>query len=253
MLALEPLLVRLDALPDDPAARTVGVYGANPRCTASADLGAAQIARGAALLAARARRLVAGEGVPALADLERFVDLAWPEPLLLEPGPVPGTIGLRNPAPASRYLSAMRRLAIDGRDVPPAAIELVNASPGEVGAPVGAVDLGAESGIYVRAGQVLRIAVGEVAAGPRAVELGLALGGVREVRLRATVDVAPAPQAQRRDQDGDAGRAGAGERPPREPRRAVRRSPTIVASGTVARTVCASAALPRVAAASASR
>src|SRR5205807_3819244 len=58
MLALEPELVLLERLSDDPTAAHVGVYGRNPRFTASVELGRQQIEDAAALLAERARGLL---------------------------------------------------------------------------------------------------------------------------------------------------------------------------------------------------
>src|SRR5688572_28565264 len=71
--ALEPDLVATDALPDEPAATVLGVYGPNPRFTADADRGAAQVEAAAALLAERALGLVRGDAHDPFADLRTFV------------------------------------------------------------------------------------------------------------------------------------------------------------------------------------
>jgi creatinine amidohydrolase len=93
MLALEPDLVRLERLADDPEAAHAGIYGRNPRFTASAEFGERQIAQAAQLLADRAADLLAGRRPDPLADLRAFVEYAWPErPLLLgRAGAEPGT------------------------------------------------------------------------------------------------------------------------------------------------------------------
>ena len=60
MLALEPELVHLDRLSEDPTAAHEGIYGPNPRFTASREFGETQIRSGAELLAQRARDLLGG-------------------------------------------------------------------------------------------------------------------------------------------------------------------------------------------------
>src|SRR3954471_3682950 len=81
LAALEPSLVDLAALPDDASATTVGVYGPNPRFTADAARGAAQVEAAANLLAERVGTLLAGGELDTLADLRSFVERYWPEPL----------------------------------------------------------------------------------------------------------------------------------------------------------------------------
>ena len=81
--ALEPDLVDTTALPDDPAASIVGVYGPNPRFTADPALGATQLMAAAELLAVRAAALLRGKPFDTYADLRGFVARYWPEPLAL--------------------------------------------------------------------------------------------------------------------------------------------------------------------------
>jgi creatinine amidohydrolase len=192
MLALAPDLVDLDQLPDDPATPTLGVYGANPRFTASPGLGQAQVDACADLLASRATGLQAGSWQDSGQDLRSFVDLVWPEPLTLEAtrddsGSVRAAI--TNPGRASRYLSAVGGVRVGGRAVPADEVLLANPSPGENGRPVAAAALTPESGLYVRRGQRL-----EVRLPASATDLGdvgdvmtveLELGGVRAVTLTA--------------------------------------------------------------------
>lgn len=191
MLALAPDLVDLEQLPDDPATPTLGVYGANPRFTASADIGRAQVDACAELLAGRAVALLEGAWQDSGQDLQTFVDLVWPESLALrasrdDAGIVRATI--TNPGRASRYLSAVTRVAIDGNGVPAEAVVLVNASPGESGRPVAAADLTPESGLYVRRGQRLEVllpaSVGDLG---DVMTVDLELGGVRAVTLTAAL------------------------------------------------------------------
>jgi creatinine amidohydrolase len=178
MLALEPELVHLDRLADDPDAQHLGVYGRNPRFTASADWGRASVDAAARLLAERAAALLGGARLDPLADLRRFVAHSWPEPLELR-GAAPGAteLQLHNPGRASRYLSRLR-ISVDGTPLDP--VVLVNASPGEDGTPVAAASLGPESGFYVRRGQTATVHVPALPAGAVRAEIGL--GGVVDAR-----------------------------------------------------------------------
>jgi creatinine amidohydrolase len=190
MLALEPELVRLDRLSEDPEAVHVGVYGRNPRFTASAEFGERQIAAAAELLAARAAGLLAGDRPDPLADLRAFVEHAWPERLLLRgrSGEEPLLV-LRNPGRASRYLSALR-VDIDGKRLDESAIVLVNESPGETGARVWACELGPEKGFYLRRGQEATATLGgiELEPGAHRVRAELGLGGVTSLVLDEDVE-----------------------------------------------------------------
>jgi creatinine amidohydrolase len=184
MLALEPDLVHLERLADDPEAAHAGVYGRNPRFTASADWGRGSVTAAAERLAERATGLLTGRELDTFADLRRFVACSWPEPLELG-GVAPGAteLALHNPGRASRYVSALD-VAIDGAPVDPARVVLVNASPGETGAPVTAASLGAEAGFYVRRGQTATIRLPALPDGVRRVRLDVGLAGVE----RAVVD-----------------------------------------------------------------
>jgi len=176
MLALEPDLVVLDRLADDPAAAHAGVYGPNPRFTADADWGRAAIDAAAGLLAARAAALAGGDAIEPLADLRRFVACCWPEPLVLT-GASGTAVGLHNPGRASRYLSALD-VQLDGTRVDPAAVTLVNDSPGETGVPVPGDRLAPESGFYVRRGQTATIDLGRPIPADAALRVTVGLAGV---------------------------------------------------------------------------
>lgn len=157
MLALEPDLVALDRLSDDPAAAHPGIYGANPRFTADAAWGERQIAAAAELLASRVsalRETPRGFDPASLDDLRRFVQHAWPEPLEIDRGTAPGTLAIHNPGRASRFLTGLT-VTVDG--VPQHGLTLVNDSPGESGEPVAADALHAEAGFYLRRGQTARV------------------------------------------------------------------------------------------------
>jgi hypothetical protein len=178
MLALEPELVALERLADDPDASEIGVYGRNPRFTASAEFGEAQISSAAQLLAERAGELLAGRRLDPLADLRAFVRYGWPEPPTLRGrAGAPAELLLANPGRSSRYLSAFR-VAVDGARLDDAV--LVNDAPGETGVPFRAGQLGPEHGFYLRRGQEARVTLtgASVAAGRHRVRAELGLGGV---------------------------------------------------------------------------
>jgi creatinine amidohydrolase len=193
MLALEPALVRLERLSDDPQAAHVGVYGPNPRFTASRSFGEEQLEAGATLLAARAGDLVAGRRWDVLDDLRAFVRHAWPEPPLLAgrcEGGSPRLL-LTNPGRASRYLSGLS-VEVAGREVAPEETMLVNRSAGETGNAMRAADLDAEHGFYVRRGQTAEIELGSLtlAPGAHAVRVEIGLGGVDALELAEEVEFA---------------------------------------------------------------
>ncbi|MDX6579322.1 MAG: creatinine amidohydrolase, partial [Gaiellales bacterium] len=189
-LELEPELVRLDLLEDDPEATHLGVYGRNPRFTASRELGRSQIDAAASLLAERARGLVAGERPDTFADLRSFVEHGWPErPLLRGEAAPEASIVLHNPGTSSRYISSLE-LAIDGKPVGREHVFLINHSAGETGVPVRASELAAERGFYVRRSQDATIALGDlpVTPGLHDVALELGLGGVTHLLISEPVE-----------------------------------------------------------------
>ena len=192
MLALEPGLVHLDRLADDPSAQHVGVYGPNPRFTASEAFGREQIETAAALLAARASALAHGADFDPLDDLRAFVRHGWPEqPTLSAVAGPPPALRLRNEGRASRYLSSIE-VALDGVIVPAEAITLENASAGETGIPVRADAIDAEHGFYVRRSQTASIRLAGVTVGPgeHDVRVALGLGGVAETVLEQRLSFA---------------------------------------------------------------
>ena len=186
--ALAPDLVVTDALPDDPAAAVVGVYGPNPRFTVDAALGAAQIAAAAALLAERAAARLRGEVPDPFADLRTFVERYWFEPLALDGrAGNPAVIGITNPSAVSRYLAGLD-LRLDGALVPSTGLSLVNPTVGEVSEPMPVGELGPERGFYVRRQQTAELRLPfQVAPGAHHVELTLSMAGVAKVKLAQEV------------------------------------------------------------------
>lgn len=192
MMALEPELVHLDRLPEDPAGATVGVYGVNPRATATSELGVSQLAACADLLALRAGRLEEGTWQDAGQDLARFVEYAWPEPLTMVARRGPGeamTLWLSNPGRASRYISRIQSIQLDGSSLGLDSAWCANSSMGETGVQIEVGGLSRERGVYVRRGQALQILLPHADDVPvgGCVEVDVELGGVSRARLLAIV------------------------------------------------------------------
>lgn len=188
VLAIEPTLVDLDALPDVPDVPVLGIYGPDPRGRASAALGEDRLATCAELLAGRVRALVAGDTLDPLADLRLLVERYWPEPIALGMGDA-RTILLRNTGPMSRYVTDVR-LDVQGRSVDAAHLGLRNPSPGEAGVLVPVGSLGAETGFYVRRAQAAELVLPTpLGIGSHAVSLRLGLAGVATAEVHATLHV----------------------------------------------------------------
>lgn len=188
ILAHHPELVNLEALPEDVDAQIIGVYGKNPRITASAELGRVQREAAAELLARRCQALLHGEWRDDMDDLRRFVDFVWPEALEIEGASTDrGQLRLliRNPGRASRYITAIRDVVIDGVPVDGRGATITNNSVGEVGVAFDAVALSAENGIYVRRGQSLDLSIPQwtSSTGPTHISMTIDLAGVRTQEL----------------------------------------------------------------------
>jgi creatinine amidohydrolase len=151
MLALQPECVELNALPDDPEAVPVGVYGRNPRFTASRAWGQQQANACGDVLVERVAAHRAG-ALDDLSDLRTFVRRCWPEPLELRPAGG-GDIELHNPGRASRYITGITSATIAGTPLDVDGAWLRNDAPGEAGIAVAVQSLGRESGFYLRRGQ----------------------------------------------------------------------------------------------------
>lgn len=188
MLAIEPELVDLDALPPEDGTPITGIYGPHPVGRASATLGTAQIEHGVILLAERVTGLLAGDRADAMADLRLLVERYWPEPLALAVAPG-GAILLTHEGPVSRYLTSLTG-TIDGVPLDPGRVLLRNPSPGEAGVAVTAASLGAESGCYIRRGQAAHIELPEpLGPGAHEIRLHIGLAGVATTELMATLTV----------------------------------------------------------------
>lgn len=189
MMALQPELVHVDLLPNDPEVSPMGVYGKNPRFTASSELGEEQVTACAELLARRARLIAQDAWHDTGTDLDAFVRFVWPEPLAVEcERHAEGlTCLVANPGRASRYISRITHLEIDGAPVDLSQAWVANVSEGESGGRVAVPDLHAERGIYVRRGQQLTLFVPGLTAAVGPMALELELGGVTLARVEGQV------------------------------------------------------------------
>lgn len=177
VMAIDHLLVDLDALAPEMAGPIVGVYGPHPRGRASAEMGGLQIGRCVTLLVERVRALLRGGSIDAMADLWTLVERYWPESMevrLLDAQ----TLSLEHDGPVSRYLTSVG-LTIDGVAHDPAGLSLVNRTPGEAGIPLAVSSLGTESGCYIRRGQTCELMLAApLAPGSHDVILELGLAGI---------------------------------------------------------------------------
>jgi len=188
IMAHYPQLVDLSLLPDQPDAQIVGVYGKNPRFTATSEIGRSQREACADLLAQRCSAMLREEWHDEMDDLRRFVDLVWPEELQIEIVPAHqqgGGLKITNPGRASRYITSVAEVVVDGRSVDLAGAWIANTSVGEVGTPFEIENLHPEHGIYVRRGQSLDVVIPDwgAAVDPQSIEMTVDLAGVRKQRL----------------------------------------------------------------------
>lgn len=191
VLAMEPDLVHLDRLPEDPdATGIVGVYGPNPRDRSTAAAGAAEIEAAATLLADRVRGLLGGEDIDTMADLRRFVERYWPEDFVMTArsgGAGTAAVILTNPGPVSRYLTSMD-VSLDGRPIDRADLRLRNTNVGEVSTTYAGDELGPEHGFYVRRQQSAEITLPMVVdAGRHEVAIDAGLAGVTRGRYSTSI------------------------------------------------------------------
>ena len=93
---------------------------------------------------------------------------------------------IRNPGRASRYITALRDLMIDGRRVDLDGATITNSSIGEVGIPIQVSALNSEHGIYVRRGQSLNLSIPEWdnSTSPARIVFSIDLAGVRTAELQ---------------------------------------------------------------------
>lgn len=152
MQALCPSLVDLSKLSDDPEEIPKGVYGKNPKFTASPEWGSRMVDHFVKNLTDRVGLMLKGEQVDNYADLRDFVATRWSKPLeptayrLTEDGM---EFDLFNDSIYSRYISGVSELQIGGQNVVTENVTLKNSNPGESGMEQ-AANLSPLRGFYIR-------------------------------------------------------------------------------------------------------
>lgn len=196
LMEFHPHTVDLTTLRDDPEARHVGIYAANPRFTASRKWGRAMSDHAVGRLA----DLIEGYSKGARADswvmLRRLVARlqAGDLEVVAGSGALEGGLlrfELYNPHGQSKYVTKVSALVIGGRPVDPAGVTLSNPSVGEGHTDAGADLLGPLSGFYVRRDQRMAVTVPEPGIGPGLyqVEIRFLLAEVLEIGARGQLRV----------------------------------------------------------------
>lgn len=154
MQELWPDLVDLSQLNDDPNERYLGVYGPNPKFTASKQWGDRMAGHIVKKLSERVDRLLAGSRIDPYADLRDFVKKYWSQPLEIRGGhrtsPLGTEFDLFNNSAYSRYISSLLEIKIDGKLVPLENVRFKNPNPGEYGRWQLARNLSPSRGFYIR-------------------------------------------------------------------------------------------------------
>ncbi len=200
MQALWPRLVDLSKLSDDPEETPLGVYGKNPKFTASPAWGRRIVDHFVKNLGARVRAMLAGGPVDNYADLRGFVAAHWNKPLQFAGGYRATKNGLEfdlhNDSGYSRYISAVAQLQVDGQDVPAKNVTFRNLNHGE-GRCERADRLSPLRGFYIRRFQSGTLEIRGLPSGGEAhrVRLRLQLAGVAESTLEETLVPQPAQES----------------------------------------------------------
>ena len=198
MLELCGDLVKLENLANDQDATFVGVYGPNPRFTASKDWGAQLSRRVVAGLVERVNAALSGKLVDNWADLRVLVrrlqagdmSVVFDSGRLKESGL---TFEIQNVNLQSKYITAVRSLTWDGKPMNSEDLIFRNRTVGENNEQV-ARNLGPLSGFYVRREQRLEIEVPSFrpAPGPHAITLEFELAGVMTMCADGSLQVSRA-------------------------------------------------------------
>lgn len=199
MLALWPELVDLSKLSDDPEETPYGVYGKNPKFTASAEWGRRMAGHFVKNLVARVQAMLTGGSVDNYVDLRSFVATRWSKPLQVAGGYRATRSGLEfdlyNDSVYSRYISAVAQVQIDGREVATRDVTLRNLNPGE-GRSERADRLSPLRGFYIRRFQSGTVQVKGVRAAGETLRLSmrLQLAGVADSTIEAALTPSPGPE-----------------------------------------------------------
>lgn len=203
LMEFHPDSVDLTALEDDPEAEHAGVYAANPRFTAGREWGAAMAEHAVGRLAELIKGYEAGGRADSWEMLRRLVERLQSGDLetAAESGRAAADGSLRfellNPHPQSKYITAVRRLTLDGAELDLAGAALSNPSDGEGHTDAPVDRLGPLSGFYVRRGQTMTMDVPLAGASPGScrIEAVFVLADVLEIAGRGILTIRPAEPA----------------------------------------------------------
>jgi len=184
MQELWPDLVDISRLSDNPEEYPVGVYGRNPRFTASPDWGRRMVDHIVKRLSIGVSSLLRGSRVDNYSDLRAFIKKHWSKPLQVK-GPYRSNrqrteFEVFNDSTYSRFISSVVRVEIDGKPVPLEAISFKNTSPGEEGHWQQGVRLSRTRGFYIRREQYGTVRVNGVtlSGNSHSLSMNLQLAGV---------------------------------------------------------------------------
>jgi len=193
MQELWPDLVDISRLSDNPDEYPIGVYGLNPRFTASPDWGRRMVDHIVKRLSIGVSSLLRGSRVDNYSDLRAFIKKHWSKPLQVK-GPYRSNrqrteFEVFNDSKYSRFISSVVRVEIDGKPVPLEAISFKNTSPGEEGHWQQGVRLSRTRGFYIRREQYGTVRVNGVtlSGNSHSLSMNLQLAGVVDSIIKGTL------------------------------------------------------------------
>lgn len=197
MMELWPDTVDLDRLTDDRDAEFVGVYGDNPRFTASRSLGAVLSDHVVSRLCERVDAALLGGVIDNWEDFRRLVVRLQAGPLVVVPGSskidARGTLQfeMENHESQSKYITGMSELRLNDRPISAGRVRLYNPHVGEGHTDAKVVDLGPTAGFYVRREQrmVVRVSEAMVDPGRHRLRVVFDIAGVMEMVVDEIIDV----------------------------------------------------------------
>ena len=197
MMEFFPEFVDLTKLADDPNSSHVGVYGPNPRFTASRDWGFQMAEHATGRLAQEIKSLLDGGEVDSWKLLRGLVERLQSGDLEVLRGENArnGTEGLSlhlyNPHPQSKYITGIKRFQIDDQDTDFSSGLLINESVGEGHTDTAIESLGPLSGFYVRREQEMILELPELNLrdGEHSIEIEFCLADVFDIKAKGTFSV----------------------------------------------------------------
>jgi creatinine amidohydrolase len=192
-------LVDISRLSNDPEEYPVGVYGRNPRFTASPDWGRRMVDHIVRRLSIGVSSLLSGSRVDNYSDLRAFIRKHWSKPLQVK-GPYRSNrkrteFEVFNDSAYSRFISSVVRIEIDGKPVPLEAVSFKNTNPGEEGQWQQAARLSPTRGFYIRRQQcgTIRLDGVTLSGNSHSLSINLQFAGVVDSMIEGTL--MPATQA----------------------------------------------------------